>query len=189
MGKRDTFAWALARNLAYRIIVGLSGQTKTIEEEEKGLITVTGNLPLTAGGVGVRSTARSVFEVSQYWPQTIPQVWCLEPWVRREPPHWHAGKGGLLCVEFGLNWARELTSMVETHTHGSTADFAAEWLLNSTRKVLNMHHFAFRNGITKWPKEWESCSWPHDPKAAKALLDGDRSPDVGREPSSMAAAA
>ena len=169
MGNRDTFELALARNLAYRIVCGLNHHPKLVEDRELQLITITGALPLAEEGFSTRATARCIFKLNSSWPSTIPEVTCLEPWLRRKSPEWHAGHNGVLCYEFSLYWARELPIMVEKYTHGLTADWAARWLLHSTRLLLNKHLFAFRNGVTEWPRGWDY--WPHDVEAARKQLE------------------
>jgi hypothetical protein len=155
----EVIEWPLTQNLAYRIVERLDGFSKLIEDRNRKEIRVTGYLPLADEEFATKKKALCVFDVNAQWVCKIPEVMCLEPWVTRKLPEWHADEYGRLCFEFNLNWERKLPVMVEHYTLGLTADYATKWLLNSTRSLLNRHLFAFRNGINAWPKCWDY--WAH----------------------------
>jgi hypothetical protein len=162
--------WPLARNLAYRIVERLAGFPVVSEEKNRKLILVKGFLPLASEAIFTRKKALCTFEVSPDWVVRAPTVICHERWLIRKLPEWHANIDGAICFEFSLNWEQELLMMVDRHTHGPAAEYAAAWLVNSTRSLLNRHLFASRNGLTAWPKAWDF--WPHGfEKAQQQLLE------------------
>lgn len=158
----------LAQNLAYRIVERLDGFSEVVEEPATRRIRITGRLALGDEEFHTKSKARCIFDVGPRWVEDIPHVACLEPWITRRPPEWHIGKDGSLCFEFSLHWRHELSGMVEQFTYGLTAEYAAAWLLNSTRSLLRRHLLAYRQGLTNWPQAWNY--WPHGSEAAKRQL-------------------
>jgi len=165
--------WPLAQNFACRIVERLDGFSKVIEDRTKCQIQVGGRLPLADQQFFTKNSARCVLEISSRWAWEIPEVACVEPWLTRKMPEWHADENGRLCFEFKLKWEKELPAMVEQYGFGLIADYAATWLLNSTRSLLNRHLFAFRNGIKSWPKAWDY--WPHGTiESARQLFENEQ---------------
>lgn len=155
--------WAVAQNLAYRIVTRLRDARRE-ENRADGWIQVTGKLPLASLDFSTAKLAVCSFKVRNYWPEVIPDIVCNEPWLRRGK-EWHINSDGDVCSEFGLKWRDELAVLIEQHTHGLAAEYAAEWLVNSTRSLLQRHLVAHRHGLTKWAAEWDF--WAHDWESAK----------------------
>ena len=168
MKNLSSIDWSVTQNLAYRIAERLVGFSRIVDDKINCVIQVIGQLPLGDQEFSTGKKARCAFKVDSQWVQKTPEVICLEPWIIRGLADWHIDENGRLCYEFDLNWEQELSAMVEQYTLGLTADYATQWLLNSTRSLLRRHLFASRNGITTWPKSWDF--WPHERTAAEQQL-------------------
>lgn len=164
----EYFEWSVTQNLAYRVVEKLDGFAKVIEDKNARRIEISGDLPLAGEEFSTQKQAECIFRIDSQWLSRIPEVVCLEPWVTRKIPEWHVYDDGRLCFEFNLKWEQELPAMVDQYTFGLTASYAAQWLTNSCRWLLNRHLFASRNGIRTWPKSWDY--WAHDVIVAKRQL-------------------
>jgi hypothetical protein len=163
----ECLEWPLVQNLAYRVVEKL-GFATVLEDKNGRRIQITGNLPLASEEYVTNKRAKCTFYIDSHWPWKIPVVFCLESWVRREVPEWHVYEDGRLCFELDLNWERELPAIVKEYTFGLGASYAAQWLISSSRSLLSRHLFAFRDGITTWPKSWDF--WAHTLEDAKEQL-------------------
>jgi hypothetical protein len=155
----EYFRWPLTQNLAYRIVEALVPFPKICEDKTHNRIEIMGRLGLKSEDFDTAKTANCIFQINYDWLYKIPVVACTESWLTRKPPDWHVSKDGQLCFEFNMRWEGKLSAMEAEYTSGLTAEYAAKWLLNSTRSLLQRHLFAFRNGITIWPKVWNY--WAH----------------------------
>lgn len=164
----DYLRWPLAQNFGYRILERLSACSKVLEDRAAGTIEITGRIPLASAEFATKKEALCVFRIDHQWAFKIPHVICLEPWITIKPPEWHIYADRRLCFEFDLNWQREMPLMVEQYTFGLAAEYGVTWMVNSSRSLLNRHLFAFRNGITVWPKSWDY--WAHSVSEAKQQL-------------------
>lgn len=167
MESLEKLQWPMAQNLAYRIVTKLERVSRT-EDQVAKRIKVAGCLPLASPDYFTKKRAFCVFEVNHEWLWRIPEVTCKESWITKGLADWHIGSDGRLCFEYDERWRQELASMVKCHTFGQTADYAVEWLINSTRSLLNRHLFASRNGLTVWSKQWDF--WAHGRKEAGRQL-------------------
>ena len=159
--------WPAAQNLAFKIYSALLPDSLVRIEEEIGRITIWGTLPLASEAYVTRATARCRFEVTAQWPTLIPLVWCYDSWVRRDPKWiWHASEDGQLCFEYAMRWVDEMQVVLGEVGLLTATDFAATWLLKSTRSLLNRHLFTSRHPLEVWPKVWQD--WAHDRVAVNA---------------------
>lgn len=160
--------WPLAQNLAYRIAERLDKSPAIEEFRSDHMIRVQGLLPLCDEEFQTKKRALCIFSVPFNWIENIPTVSCLESWITKDRD-WHISPKGQLCFELNVKWETELPKLADDYSFGPTADYATEWLLNSTRSLLNRHLFAHRNGIKEWPKpDWDA--WAHGKEARETYL-------------------
>ena len=99
------------------------------------------------------------FNVLKEYP---PPVWCHEPWMR-EGADWHNSRVSGMCWVLqeawndGMNWKGKRASAI--------LEEGREWLLNDVRCLINRHYTAYRDGLTKWPKEWPY--WDHETRGVE----------------------
>ena len=94
--------------------------------------------------------------------QLPPAARCDEPWMS-EGADWHNSREHGMCWVLrevwrdGMDWEgkRALAILVE----------GRQWLLNDVRCLINRHYSAFRDGLTRWPKEWSY--WGHYARGSK----------------------
>lgn len=159
--------WPMAQNLAYRIVTKLERVSRT-ENKSVKCIQVAGYLPLVSPDYSTKKKAFCEFNVNHEWLWRIPEVSCKESWIRKGVADWHVFSDGRLCFEYDARWRQELSAIAKCYTFGQTADFAVEWLLNSTRSLLNRHLFASRNDLVIWSKQWDF--WAHGRGEAERQL-------------------
>jgi hypothetical protein len=154
----EALHWPLAQNLAYRIVTRLEDVTREENPFEKW-IKVSGRLPLASIDFSTRKLAACSFKVGHNWLWEMPEIVCSEPWIIRGQADWHINANGEMCSEFDVKWQKHLAELVERYTYGLTAEYATEWLVNSTRSLLQRHLVAYRTGLTEWADDWDF--WAH----------------------------
>ena len=122
-------------------------------------VGVIGNLAITQDQP---ETARCHFHVAPRLLLQMPEVYCVEPWVRRDID-WHVYPDGMLCwqyPQFWFDWMSLVAS--ETDLEGTLA-YAARWCLSSVRSLLHKHRLAQELGLTEW--QWPA--WAHGEDEAR----------------------
>lgn len=141
-----------------RALIAAPESTLSIASETKFGTQVNGVIFITQSD-GIRLGVLCSFEVHEQWHVVQPRVWCYEPWFRRGNIDWHSYQDGSLCWELDDQWRVHLRQAAEELTATDLATHAAEYLLNSTRSLLQRHLTGHQLGLVEWPREWE-C-WAH----------------------------
>jgi hypothetical protein len=147
-------------NLAMRICEKL-GPPKHCQRDFGNEYIVVGKVPLSHGAIKTKAKAKCRFHISPDWTKKMPLVVCEEAW--RAPGNnseWHISDRGGLCTELELRWRDEVHSVYRSKGLCPAADFAADWLLNSTATLLGRHLMLFRNIVSRWDDSWEY--WAHE---------------------------
>jgi len=120
---------------------------------------VTGRLDIGALFASVEIRVWQDFSVLKSVP---PAVLCSERWMR-EGADWHNSPANGMCWILqevwrdGMNWKDKSALAVLKE--------GRDWLINDVGCLINRHYTAFREGLTKWPKEWPF--WSHYNEGAK----------------------
>lgn len=130
-------------------------------DESRYQIGVGGTLLISEGK---RDSALCRFHISPNFIEQMPEVYCFEPWIRREID-WHFFSSGKLCWQYPPFW-REWMRLVASETDlAGTVAYAARWCMTATRSLLHKHRLGRELGLTKWSPAW--TEWAHGEAAAR----------------------
>ena len=90
----------------------------------------------------------------------IPEVFCINPWIKRDID-WHVNQEGKLCWELYINWQEKilLAQQNDALTINNICQYASNWCMNSVITLLNYHWIGHLEEITTWNPRW--VFWKH----------------------------
>ena len=143
------------------------------------VLLVNGELSLGENGVRLEAEAKCSIMVTDSWRTKPPKVRCLSRWSQelqrmKHRTEWHFNADGTLCYVLDAEWADTLLGPGQTAVD-EIADIASFFFTRNLRYLLSRQLVAYRNGLARWPAEWEQ--WPHGLLGRQAYQNQkDRSP-------------
>lgn len=98
----------------------------------------------------------------RHFRQHPPQIYCDEPWVRRDVD-WHVYPDGGLCWVLPRQW-RDIQAWLGKPKKRIAVD-GAKWMFESSQLLLSRHLLASETGIVSWQDEWGE--WAHGSEGIK----------------------
>ena len=130
------------------------------------IIVIHGDILLNDGQQLKFTKKASVFiEIHYPSPDTMPEVYTTEPWVKTGQD-WHIYESGKLCWGLSNEWQDTIKTIMETDISLAVQlKIAANWCVNHVKSLLARHWYAHVYGLSQWPKEWDY--WNHGGKGVK----------------------
>lgn len=119
---------------------------------------LAGTINLTHDSWETKLEARCEFRFAHSWRCNAPDVWCFEPWLRRDGD-WHVYRDGRICWILEKEWQDTLAAISRDHGLLDVSRFAAFWCCRNTRWLLARHQYGSEFGLVQWPSNWPE--WRH----------------------------